>query len=203
MRPLVYRHGATATTETQVDGQHGGQTGERVYALLLATGRRDKSCTGGDTRYTRLRECPCRCSKHPRRQARRTAPAGASSCCSPTCLLVATLLGALGLAGFSLVVAAAAQRWDVVVLLLCIVVFPVALVGHRRRDSTQGRAAVIAYAAMVWSLPFLLGFGVIAFVGTQGNSPSRAVTGFVAVSIVVSGTMLVDRLAVVPAPGQA
>lgn len=113
-------------------------------------------------------------------------------------LLVAVLLGALGLAGFTIAVAARAGTYDVVALLLLIVFLPLSLVVRRHRGSSRGHLAVLARGAMAWSIPFLVGFGVIALAGTRGEGIPPAVTGVVAVSIVVGGTVVVDRLPSLP-----
>lgn len=113
-------------------------------------------------------------------------------------LAVAVLFGALGVSGFIVLVAASARRYDVVALLLLVVFLPLALVVLRRRGTARGRVAIFARAAMAWSLPFLVGFGVVAGAGTQGGSIPPEVAGVVAVSIVVAGTMFVERLSFVP-----
>lgn len=117
-------------------------------------------------------------------------------------LLVAVLLGALGFAGFALLVAARAGRYDVVGLLLLVVFLPLAYVTLRRRGTTRRRVAILSSAAMAWSLPFLIGFGVVAFVGTQGDAISPVVTGAVAVVVVVAGTVGIERLPFVSAAEQ-
>lgn len=113
-------------------------------------------------------------------------------------LLAAVLLGALGLSGFIVLVAATAQRYDVVALMFLIVFLPPTLVVIRSRGTVRGRSAIFARAAMAWSLPFLVGFGMIGFVGTRLGGLSPAVTGLVAVIIVVAGTMFVEHLPLVP-----
>lgn len=113
-------------------------------------------------------------------------------------LEVAVLFLTLGLSGFIIVVAGTAQRYDVVALLLLIVVLPLTLFVLRHRGSIQSRLALLAHAAFVWSLPFLVGFGVIAFLGTQSGSLSPEIAGVLAVIIVVTGTILIERLPFVP-----
>lgn len=113
-------------------------------------------------------------------------------------LLVAVLLLALGLSGIIVLLATTAQRYDVVALLLLIVFLPLTLSVRRHRGRGRGRLAALTRAAIAWSLPFLVGFGVLAFVDTQSGGYSPAVAGVVAVSIVVAGTMLVERLPFFP-----
>lgn len=114
-------------------------------------------------------------------------------------LLVATLLGALALAGFTLLVAAAAGRYEVVALLLLVVFLPLGGVAVRARGEARGRLGVLARAATAWSLPFLAGFGVLAFVGSRTGPVSPGVAG--AVAVVLVGTAAADRLASVSGPG--
>lgn len=113
-------------------------------------------------------------------------------------LMGIVLLGAVGIGGFIVLVAATAQMYDVVALVLLIVFVPLTLVilhGHRRSNS---QLAIIIHAAMAWSLPFLIGFGIVAFVGSRGSGISPVVAGVVAVVIVVGGTIILDRLSVYP-----
>ncbi|MFB6102162.1 MAG: hypothetical protein ABEJ73_06305 [Haloplanus sp.] len=109
-------------------------------------------------------------------------------------LVVAAFLGAFGLAGFTVLVAATAERHDVVALLLAAVFVPPTLVGLRRRNTVPGRGALLAHVATTWCFPFLVGFGVLAGIGTQVSGVPPAVIGALATGIVVVGTVLVDRL---------
>lgn len=113
-------------------------------------------------------------------------------------LVVAVLLGALALSGFTIAVGARAGRYDVVTLLLLLVFLPLALVVRRHHGTSAGRLAVLARAGMAWSLPFLVGFGVIALGGTRSEGLPPEVTGVIAVGIVVGGTVLVDELQILP-----
>lgn len=113
-------------------------------------------------------------------------------------LVVGVLLVTVGLAAFVVVVAATSGRYDVVALVLGVVFLPLAVAVLGRRGNGRRRLAVLARAAMVWSLPFLVGFGVVAFVDAQSSGIPRAVTGTVAVIVAVAGTMGVERLSVVP-----
>ncbi len=83
--------------------------------------------------------------------------------------MVAGLLIAIGLEGFIILVAGTTRQYDVVALLILPVFLPLVLVIFRRRERVRDRLALLTHAVMVWSFPFLIGFGVIAFVGT----PSR------------------------------
>lgn len=114
-------------------------------------------------------------------------------------LAVAVLFGALGLAGFTALAAASARRFDVVALLLLVVFLPLAYVVVRRRGTGHGRVAVLSRAAMAWSLPFLVGFGLIAFVGARGGPVPPVAAGVLAVVVVVAGTTGVERLPFLPA----
>lgn len=115
-------------------------------------------------------------------------------------LVTVVFLGALGVAGFALLVAATAGMYDVVALLALVAGLPPALVVGRRRGSGSPLVARLAHAAMTWSLPFLLGFAVVAFAGTAGGGVPPAVTGALAVLVAVGGTVLVDRSSVLPDP---
>lgn len=106
---------------------------------------------------------------------------------------VVMLLGALGISLFTLLVAVTAQMSNIVGILLLTVFLPLAYVMVRRRGADGSRSAIITSAAMVWSIPFLVGFGVIAFAGTLVDPIPSAVTGLIAVIIVVAGTILVER----------
>lgn len=106
---------------------------------------------------------------------------------------VVILFGALGISLFTLLVTATAQMYDIVGLLLLIVFLPLAYVVVRRRETDSSRLAIITHAAMVWSLPFLVGFGVIAFLGTLASNIPPTVTGLIAVIIVVAGTIILER----------
>lgn len=108
-------------------------------------------------------------------------------------LSVALLLGALGISLFTLLVAARAQLYDVLGLLLLVVFLPLGYVVVRRRGTDVSRLAITAHAALVWSLPFLVGFGVIAVGGTVAGGLPPEVTGPLAVIIVVVGTVILDR----------
>lgn len=112
--------------------------------------------------------------------------------------VVAVLLGALGVSGFIVLVAAAARRYDVVALLLLVVFLPLTLVVLRRRGAADGRLALLAHAALAWSVPFLVGFGVVAVGGSPGGGVPPVVTGAVAVIVVVAGTVGIDHLPVLP-----
>lgn len=116
-------------------------------------------------------------------------------------LVVALLLGALAVAGFTVLVAAAAGRWGVVALLLLVVFLPLGGVAAGARGADRDRLESLAHAATAWSLPFLAGFGALAFVGTRGGPVSPAVAGAVAVAVVLVGTAAGDRLAAVSATG--
>lgn len=109
-------------------------------------------------------------------------------------LVVTVLLGALGVSGFIVLVAASAGQYDIVALLLLLVVLPLALVVLRRRRTARGRVALLAGAARAWSLPFLAGVGVLAVAGTLGGGVSPEASGAVAVIVVVAGTVGIDRL---------
>lgn len=113
-------------------------------------------------------------------------------------VVAAVLLLALGLSGFIIVVAGTAQRYDVVALLLLIVVLPLTLIILLRRGRIRSRLALLTHAAMAWSLPFLTGFGVIAFVGTQSGGFSPEIAGVLAVIIVVAGAILIEHLPFFP-----
>lgn len=106
---------------------------------------------------------------------------------------VITLFGTLGVSLFILLVAASAQMYDIVGLLLLVVFVPLVYVVVRRRERDGSRFAIIAQAGMVWSIPFLVGFGVIAFVGILASNIPPTVTGLTAVSIVVGGTVILER----------
>lgn len=111
-------------------------------------------------------------------------------------LSVVILLGALGISLFTLLVAGTAQMYNIVGLLVLIVFLPLAYVVVRRHRTDGSRLAIITHAAMVWSIPFLVGFGVIGFVGILATNIPPAVTGLLAVSIVVAGTILLERRAI-------
>lgn len=113
-------------------------------------------------------------------------------------LLVAGLVGALALAGFVLLVAATDGRFDAVALLLFIVFLPLALSVSRRRGTGSGRLDTLAHAAMAWSIPALVGFGVVAFGGTRAHWLSPAMAGVLAVVIVVAGTIGIEHLPFFP-----
>lgn len=108
-------------------------------------------------------------------------------------LSVIVLVGAVGVAVFILLVAATAQMYDVVALLLLIVFLPLAYVVVLRRRTDDSYLAIITHAGMVWSIPFLVGFGVIAFVSNLAGNIPPTVTGVLAVIIVVAGTIVLDR----------
>lgn len=108
-------------------------------------------------------------------------------------LSVVVLLGALGLSGFVLLVAATAKMYEVVGLLLLIVVTPLAYVMVTQRGTKSSRLTIITHAGMVWSIPFLVGFGVIALGSNLAGNIPPEVTGLVAVIIVVVGTIVLDR----------
>lgn len=113
-------------------------------------------------------------------------------------LLVTVLLLALGLSGFIILVATTAQRYNVVALLLLIVFLPLTLSVLSRCGGNGGRLATLTHAALTWSLPFLVGFGVIAVVGTQSGGTSPEFAGGLAVAIVVAGTVFIERLPMFP-----
>lgn len=113
-------------------------------------------------------------------------------------LVAGVLLVAVGVSGFTVLVAATGRLYDVVALLLLVVGLPLALVVLRRRRQVRGRLTLLAHAAMAWSLPFLVGFGVVAFVGRQGGPVSPVAAGALAVLTVVGGTVVVDRLLELP-----
>lgn len=117
-------------------------------------------------------------------------------------LVLAVLLGALGVAGFIVLVAVRASRYDVVALLLLAVFLPLTLVVLRRRERTAGRVATVTRAAFAWSLPFLAGFGVIAFGGTVAQGIPPELTGTVGVSIVIAGTIVLDSSTIIPDAGR-
>lgn len=108
-------------------------------------------------------------------------------------LAVVTLLGALGVSLFTLLVAATAQLYDVVGGVVLLVFVPLAYVVDSRRGTDVSRLAVITHAALVWSIPFLVGVGMIAVVATLASTIPPAVTGLAAVAIVLAGTILLDR----------
>lgn len=113
-------------------------------------------------------------------------------------LVVAVLLGALGVSGFVVLVAIEAGRYDVVALLALAVFFPLSLLVLLRRQTGSGLVTLLCHAALVWSLPFLVGFGVLAVAGSPGERIPPAVTGGLVVTIVVAGSLLVDRLSWIP-----
>lgn len=117
-------------------------------------------------------------------------------------LVLAVLLGGLGVAGFIVLVAGRAGRYDVVALLVLAVFVPLSLVLVRRRGRRVGHVATVTRAAWAWSLPFLAGFGVIAFGGTVSQDIPPEVTGTVGVGIVVAGTIVLDSSTIIPDVGR-
>lgn len=113
-------------------------------------------------------------------------------------LVVVALLGALGLSGFISLVAGTTGRYDVVALILLTVFLPLTLKVLFRRRRNGGRLAILTHAALAWSLPFLVGFGVIAVVGTSSGGISPEFASILAVIIVVTGTVLIGRLPIFP-----
>lgn len=109
------------------------------------------------------------------------------------------LVASLGLAGFITLVAAAAGRFDLVGLLALAVYLPPLLVVRRRRGSTGGHLRALTAAGMAWSLPFLLGFGVLGAVGSVARGVPPALAGVAGVVIVVVGTLAVDSLDLIQA----
>lgn len=118
-------------------------------------------------------------------------------------LLVAGLAAAVGLSAFVVAVAGSAGNYDVVALVGGCVALPLALVGYRRRGAVDGRIALLAHLAVVWSVPFLAGFGFVGFVATEATGLRPPVTGSIAVGIVVGGSLLVDHVLPSPAAGPA
>lgn len=116
-------------------------------------------------------------------------------------LVVAPLFGALLVSGFAVLVAATAGRWDVVGLLALVVFLPLAVAGGRSRGPDHGWVEVLSHAGLAWSLPFLAGFGVIAFVGTRGGPVTPEAAGVIAAVVVLAGTVVVERLPFFPDPG--
>lgn len=113
-------------------------------------------------------------------------------------LLVAVLLVSLVLSGFITLVAGTAQRYDVVALLLLIVFLPLTLSVLYWRGRVRDWVVILTHAAIAWSLPFLVGFGVIAFIGTRTRGISPEIAAVLAVIIVVTGTLLIERLPFFP-----
>lgn len=113
-------------------------------------------------------------------------------------LVVVVLLGAVGVSVFTVLVAATAGMYHVVALLVGLVFVPLSIVVLRRRGSSGRHLATLTHAAVAWSLPFLAGVGVVAFIGSRGGGVPPAIAGVLAVVIVVSGTILVDHLSVLP-----
>lgn len=113
-------------------------------------------------------------------------------------LMGVVLLGAVSLSGFIVLLAGTAGRYDVVVLIVLIVFLPLTRVVLRLRGKVRRHVAILTCAAMAWSIPFLVGFGVVAFVGTAGGGITPAVAGVLAVIIVVAGTSMLDHLPIIP-----
>lgn len=112
-------------------------------------------------------------------------------------LVGVVLFAAIGLAGFIVLVGATAGMYDVVAIVLLTVGLPLAFVMIRGRRRARSRLALMTRAGIAWSLPFLAGFGVVAFSGVQGRWISPLVAGVVAVLIVVAGTIIVDHQPVI------
>lgn len=112
-------------------------------------------------------------------------------------LLGGLLVASLGFAGILGLLAAAAGRFDLVAVLALAVYLPPMLVVLRRRGTVGGRLRALTAAAMAWSLPFMLGFGVLAAVGGVVRGVPPALSGVVAVVIVIVGTLAVDSLELV------
>jgi len=108
--------------------------------------------------------------------------------------VLAALLAILVVAGFTTLVALTAGRYDTVVLLVLIVFLPLSFSGVRRRGTDRQTVRRLAHAAMVWSLPFLLGFGITAVVTTTASGIPPIATGVTAAAIVLPGTVGLDRL---------
>lgn len=113
-------------------------------------------------------------------------------------LSLGLLVGALAVSVFTALVAARAQRFDVVGLFLVIVFLPLAYVITSRYGTERSRLAVATHAALAWSLPFVAGFGVIAFGGTQVSGVPPVVSGIVGAVIVLAGTIMAERRLFVP-----
>lgn len=106
---------------------------------------------------------------------------------------VLLLVGAAAISGFMMLVAARAQRYDVLGLIVFIVFLPLTYVIAKRIQIDPDSLTVIRQAALAWSLPFLTGFGVIAFTGTLFSGIPQMVTGIVAGFIVNTGTVFSER----------
>lgn len=76
-------------------------------------------------------------------------------------LLGGLLVASLGFSGIVGPVVATVGRFDLVAVIALGVHLPPLLVALRRRAADGGRPRVLATAAMAWSFPFLLGFGMI------------------------------------------
>lgn len=106
---------------------------------------------------------------------------------------VLLLLGVIAISGFTMLVAARAQRYDVVGLILIIVFIPLAYVIAIRFETDTDGLTIVRKAALTWSLPFLAGFGIIAFTGILFSEIPRVVIAVVAVVLVSTGTVMIER----------
>lgn len=110
-------------------------------------------------------------------------------------LQLTVLVGALLIAGFTLLVAYTSDILEIVGFLLLVVYLPVTLGAVRVRRVTDDSIEVIAASAMAWCVPFLVGLGGFFVLADPDSSPLLVLGGVVGVLVVVGTVLAADQLA--------